>query len=114
MPSTECSTLPVEFLEILDDRYDDLALTAHLANRGLAVLPGRHFFWSAAAKSKPVNRFIRVALLKEMGAVKSGARLLRQGLLSLGGDDWGEFANLPSGNGPQLPRNERQRCLVRS
>lgn len=82
-PSTLESCLPVEWLEILDDRYDDLAVTSQLAKRGLAVLPGRHFFFSRLQGEKAATNFIRISLLKQRHILLAGARVLRNGLLEI-------------------------------
>lgn len=74
------STLPVEWLEILDDRYDDLAIAECLAQQGLGVLPGRHFYW--AGNDEANRRFIRISLLKDEALVKKAAERLRSALLN--------------------------------
>lgn len=76
------SVLPVEFIEILDDRFSDIELMEHLRQMDLGVLPGRHFFWSTA-DTTPNDRFIRISLLKEMKLVTMGAKLLSQGARSI-------------------------------
>ena len=78
------STLPVEWIEVLDDRFDDLAIVKHLTNYGIGVLPGRHFYFSNAARSsKPAKQFIRVSLLKEQNMLESAAAELRRALLEI-------------------------------
>lgn len=79
----EKSTLPVEWLEITDDRYDDNAIVAHLAHHGLAALPGRQFFWSSAGELRPRSRYIRLSLLKPRTTIETGVRILRSAILAL-------------------------------
>jgi aspartate/methionine/tyrosine aminotransferase len=74
------STLPVEFLEITDDRFSDELLTQHMAKYSVGVLPGHHFFWSESTKT---NRFIRVALLKPEAGFLEGLIAFRSAILSV-------------------------------
>jgi len=78
------STLPLEWLEILDDRCDDHAVMRACAKRGLGVLPGRHFHWATLRSNAPVgSRFFRVSLLKDQQTIETGAALLRETLLTI-------------------------------
>jgi hypothetical protein len=74
------STLPVDFLEITDDRFSDELLTRHMAKYSVGILPGHHFFWSESAK---IDRYIRVALLKSETGFLEGLDAFRSAILSI-------------------------------
>ncbi len=81
-PEAMNSTLPVEWIEITDDRYSDEVLTAHLREEyGLGLLPGHHFFWQSTGT---IDRFVRFTLLKDTSTFEVGAKLLRDAILNVG------------------------------
>jgi hypothetical protein len=45
------STLSVEWLTLVDAGKRDFDLCADLKQRGLAILPGRHFYWASHTQS---------------------------------------------------------------
>lgn len=81
-PEATDSTLPVEWLEITDDRYSDDELNAYLSKHyGIGLLPGHHFFWSS---SVCINRFVRLTLLKDTHTFKRSMSVLREAILNIG------------------------------
>lgn len=74
------STLPVEFIEIMDDRFNDLDVVQRLQQRGLGTLAGR-FFWQTQADREANNRYIRLSLLKEERLFASAMEVLRGSLM---------------------------------
>lgn len=62
-PVAEASMLSVEWLEIQEPRMTDLDVVGTFAAAGVAVLPGRPFYWDAP--DEPAHqRFVRISLLR--------------------------------------------------
>jgi len=71
------SPLPVEWVNVADTGRIDLDICRMLADEGLGVLPGRHFFWSSADRA-PVDAFVRISLLKPAADFTGGLAVLRR------------------------------------
>lgn len=73
-PAAATSPLALEWVQIHHPDYDDLRLTAHLKDAGIACLPGRFFHWSLEDRLGHQN--VRFSLLKPRKTVEHGARML--------------------------------------
>jgi aspartate/methionine/tyrosine aminotransferase len=76
----ENSQLPFAWLDISFTNYSDLQLVELLAEDGVAVLPGRYFYWSSAARHG--NR-IRVSLMRPNNVLFGGLAGLRRSFSEL-------------------------------
>jgi aspartate/methionine/tyrosine aminotransferase len=70
------STLSVEWLACHETGKHDLEICSELIRRGLAVLPGRLFYW-ASADSSARQAHIRISLMKPERVVAAGLERLR-------------------------------------
>ena len=75
------SRISVEWLSCADLNMTDRALTAALAERGLAILPGSPFYW-AADPGGTNSRNVRVSLMKKQESFAAGLLILNEYLNS--------------------------------
>ena len=76
------STLPVLWLDCRQSGLSDLELTARLADLGVMLLPGRHFFWASACDPSHHHN-VRLALMKPMEHLRDALVLLHSYLKAL-------------------------------
>lgn len=79
-PSSD-ATMSVVWLNIESTGLDDLSLTVYLATYGVAVLPGRYFYWNSHHTAGH-NR-VRIAVLKPDHVFKQSIDQLKKALNSL-------------------------------
>jgi aspartate/methionine/tyrosine aminotransferase len=70
------SELPVEWLSLARTGMNDLEMTATMADSGLYVLPGRHFYWGSSHREDR-HGHIRVALMKPLETFSRAMGVLR-------------------------------------
>ncbi len=70
------SKLPVEWLVYSDSDKNDLTICQELKKLGLAVLPGRQFFWNSSSQSIH-QKYIRVSLMKRETIFLTGLSILK-------------------------------------
>lgn len=80
LPSSD-ATMSVVWLDIEQTGLDDLSLTAYLATYGVAVLPGRYFYWNSHHIAGH-NR-VRIAVLKPDHVFKRSVDQLKKALHEL-------------------------------
>lgn len=78
--TSDCwSPLPVEWIRISDPTKSDIDLCRELSQRGVGILPGRHFFWGSVLRA-PVCEYVRVSLLKPARDFEGGLGILKEHL----------------------------------
>jgi len=76
-PRSVDSEISVEWLDCRQTGMNDLQLTAFYAERGLGILPGRHFFW--ASGSQRCHQYnVRLALMKPRRMFEASLSLIRR------------------------------------
>jgi aspartate/methionine/tyrosine aminotransferase len=75
--------LSVQWLYIDHPTLTDMDIVHKLAETGLVVLPGRHFFWQDAEQG---HSYIRISLLKPEVMFSRACRLFRTEILKLGSE----------------------------
>lgn len=76
------SRLALEWVRIEHPEFDDLRLTEHLKDAGIACLPGRFFHWNLKAHNGHKN--VRFSLLKPQHVVERGVEALANVLRRVG------------------------------
>lgn len=71
------STLPVEWLSVASCEKDDFSICQDLCKNGLAILPGRQFYWNSSDR-KYNHKNIRVSLMKPEDTFLRGLSVLQK------------------------------------
>lgn len=78
-PGSENSTISVDWVKIQDGYGSDFDLIEFLKQKGLVVLPGRHFYWNSHG-SQVQDKYLRFSLLKPRKQFVNSLAILREGL----------------------------------